>query len=163
MAWKNLKQTSLADSLIVHHQALEERDGINELIDWSRLEALLVDIHNKRRGEQAWPPLMMFKALLLQSGYRLSDPALEKQLARDLLFRRFVDLRLSESVPDHSTLWRFRNLREEAGLYQPLREAINPQLSEQGLLIRSGEVSIIDASVIEAKNARPKKNKDGNH
>ena len=145
----------------MHHQALEERDGINELIDWSRIEALLVDIHNKRRGEQAWPPLMMFKALLRQSWYRLSCPALEKQLARDLLFRRFVDISISESVPEHSTLWRFRNLLEEEGLYQPLLDAINQQLSEQGLLIRSGEVSIIDASVIKAKNARPTKNKDG--
>lgn len=163
MSWKNLKQKSLADSLIVDHHALEELDGINDLIDWSRIETLLVDIHNKRRGEQAWPPLMMFKALLLQSWYQLSDPALEKQLARDLLFRRFVDISVSESVPDHSTLWRFRNLLEEEGLYQPLLDAINQQLSEQGLLIRSGEVSIIDASVIEAKNARPKKDKDGNN
>ncbi len=163
MAWKNLKQKSLADSLMVHHHALEELDGVNDLLDWSRIEDLLVDIHNKRRGEQAWPPLMMFKALLLQSWYRLSGPALEKQLARDLLFRRFVDISVSESVPDHSTLWRFRNLLEEEGLYQELLEALNQQLSEQGLLIRSGEVSIIGASVIEAKNARPKKDKDGNN
>ena len=48
---------------------------------------------------------MMFKALLLQSWYALSDPALEKQLARDLLFRRFIGLSISESVPDQSTLW----------------------------------------------------------
>jgi IS5 family transposase len=47
---------------------------------------------------------MMFKALLLQSWYTLSDPQLEKQLARDLLFRRFVGMDISESVPDHSTL-----------------------------------------------------------
>jgi len=161
MAWKNLKQKSLADGLMAHHQALEELDDVNELIDWSRIEALLVGIHNKPRGEQAWPPLMMFKALLLQSWYQLSDPGLEKQLARDLLFRRFVDISVSERIPDHSTLWRFRNLLEAKGLYRELLDAINLQLSEQGLLIRSGEVSIIDASVIEAKNTRPKKGKDG--
>jgi len=79
MAWKNLKQKSLADGLMAHHQALEELDDVNELIDWSRIEALLVGIHNKPRGEQAWPPLMMFKALLLQSWYQLSDPGLERQ------------------------------------------------------------------------------------
>lgn len=106
---------------------------------------------------------MMFKALLLQSWYSLSDPGLEKQLARDLLFRRFVDLSLSESVPDHSTFWRFRNLLDKAGLLDPLLEEINNQLAEHGLLIRSGEVSIIDASVIEAKQNRPKKDKHGNN
>ncbi len=116
MAWKNLKQKSLADGLMADHTALEELDDINELIDWDRVESMLSDIHSNPKGEKAWPPLMMFKALLLQSWYNLSDPGLEKQLARDLLFRRFVDLSLSESVPDHSTFWRFRNLLEKAGL-----------------------------------------------
>ena len=108
MAWKNLKQRSLADSMIVAHEAVKELDDLNELINWSRVEQHLSDIHAKPRGEKAWPSLLMFKALLLQSWYNLSDPKLEKQLARDLLFRRFVELDLSESVPDHSTFWRFR-------------------------------------------------------
>ncbi len=106
---------------------------------------------------------MMYKALLLQVWYGLSDPALEKQLARDLLFRRFVELSLSESIPDHSTFWRFRNHLEELGLNEVLLEEINQQLGGQGLIIRSGEVSIIDASVIKAKNNRPNKSKDGNN
>ena len=76
----------------------------DELINWSRIESLLAGLHSSPRGEKAWPPLMMFKALLLQSWYALSDPALEKQLARDLLFRRFIGLSISESVSDHSTL-----------------------------------------------------------
>jgi len=104
---------------------------------------------------------MVYKALLLQSWYGLGDPALEKQLARDLLFRRFVDLSLSERVPDHSTFWRFRNLLEEKALNELLLEEINLQLGDKGLLIRSGEISIIDASVIKAKNNRPHKGKDG--
>lgn len=163
MAWKNLKQRSLVDALVSTHSSLEELDAVNDLIDWERIEDLLKHIHNKPSGEKSWPPLMMFKALLLQTWYGLSDPGLEKQLARDLLFRRFVDLSLSESVPDHSTFWRFRNLLEREDLYEPLLEEINTQLSVQGLLILSGEVSIIDASVIEAKQNRPGKGKDGKH
>jgi IS5 family transposase len=133
------------------------------LINWSEIKSLLSQIHNKRRAEKAWPPLMMFKALLLQSWYNLSDPALEKQLARDLLFRRYVDLSVSESVPEHSTFWRFRNVLEKKGLFEKLLETINEQLSSKGLLITQGEVSIIDASVIEAKQCRPKKDKEGNN
>ena len=106
---------------------------------------------------------MMFKALLLQSEYGLSDPALEKQLARDLLFRRFVQLGLSEGVPDHSTLWHFRKLLEKSGLYEQLLDVINQPLSARGLLIRRGEVSIIDASVIEANQHRPGRGKDGHN
>ena len=63
----------------------------------------------------------MFKAPLLQSWYALSDPALEKQLARDLLFRHFIGLSISESVPDHSTLWRFRQLLEKQSLMSNLQ------------------------------------------
>jgi IS5 family transposase len=161
MAWKNLTQRSLADALIIDHEALHELDGVSALINWSRIEALLSDIHAKRRGVRAWPPLMMFKALLLQSWYALSDPALERQLARDLLFRRFVELDLSEPVPDHSSLWRFRQRLEAEGRMEQLLEAVNEQLAEQGLYIKQGEVSIIDASVIEAQRCRPNKNKRG--
>lgn len=162
MAWKNIKQRSLADAMVVAHEAIKELDELNELINWSRVEEHLYQIHAKPRGEKAWPPLFMFKALLLQSWYNLSDPQLEKQLARDLLFRRFVELDLSESVPDHSTFWRFRQKLEQGGLMDQLLSEVNQQLCEQGLYIKSGEVSIVDASVIEAKQSRPNKDKDGN-
>ncbi|NOR68562.1 MAG: IS5 family transposase [Methylomarinum sp.] len=161
MAWKNLSQTDLSDVLIQHHEALEELDGINQLIDWKLIETKLSGIHSKKKGEQAWPPLMMFKILLLQSWYSLSDPKLEKQLARDLMFRRFINLGLSEGVPDHSTIWRFRNLLNKQSLLEPLLVEINEQLAEQDLFIKMGEISIIDATVIEAKQSRPRKNKAG--
>ncbi len=104
MAWKNLQQTTLVDAMLIEHEALKELDDVYELINCSRIESLLAELHSSPLGEKAWPPLMMFKALLLQSWYALSDPALEKQLARDLLFRRFIGLSISESVSDHSTL-----------------------------------------------------------
>jgi IS5 family transposase len=163
MAWKNITQRSFADDLVVTHTAVKELDDVDDLIAWPRIEQLLKDLHISTRGEKSWPPLMMFKALLLQSWYRLSDLALEKQLARDLLFRRFVGLSLSERIPDHSTFWRFRNLLEEKALYDSLLEEINLQIADKGLLIRSGEISIIDASVIQAKNNRPNKDKQGNN
>lgn len=161
MAWKNLKQRSLADSMLIEHDAVKELDSVHDLIDWARLERVLQVIHTSTKGEKAWPPLMMFKALLLQSWYNLSDPALEKQLARDLLFRRFVALDIAESVPDHSTFWRFRQTLERLSLMDNLLNEINDQLIDQGLYIKSGGVSIIDASVIEAQQYRPNKGKDG--
>ena len=103
----------------------------------------------------------MFKALLLPSGYTLSDPALDKQLARDLLFRRFVALDMAESVPDHSPFWRFRQTLNRLNLMNKLLNEINQQLADQGLYIKSGGVSIVDASVIEAQQCRPNKGKDG--
>jgi len=83
----------------------------------------------------------------------------EKQLARDLLFRRFICLDISEPVPDYSTFWRFRHELEKLSLMDVLLDAINEQLAEQGLYLKSGEVSIVDASVIEANQCRPHKGK----
>ena len=146
----------------MEHAALTELDDVHALLDWTSLEGHLVNIHNKAGGEKAWPPLMMFKALLLQSWYKLSDPRLEKQLARDLLFRRFVGLGLDQSVPDHSTLWRFRQKLAD-GIWDKLLQEINAQLSRQQLYIKTGEISIVDARVIQAKQNRPNKGVNGNN
>lgn len=158
MARKNLEQTTLADAMMIEHAALKELD---ELIDRSRVEKIFSGIHTSKRGEKSWPPLLMFKALLLQSRYALGDPALEKQLARDLLFRRFIGLSITESVPDYSTITRFRQILEKKYLMRPLLTAINDKITDQGLCIKLGEISIIYASVIEAKQCRPNKKKDG--
>jgi transposase, IS5 family len=107
------------------------------------------------------PASMQSKALLLQSWYGLSDPGLEKQLARDLMFRRFINLGLSEGVPDHSALWRFRNTLAKQGLLGTLLLEVNRQPSAKGLYIKAGEVSIVDATAIEAKQSRPRKNAKG--
>ncbi len=163
MAWKNTKQRSLADALATEHKALTELDDVHDLIDWDRIESMLSCIHANKKGEQAWPPLVMFKAMLLQSWYNLSDPHLEKQLARDLLFRRFVGLSVADSVPDHSTLWRFRNNPMVENLQGALLKEINDQLAEKSLYIKAGTISIVDASVIEAQRNRPNKDKSGNN
>ena len=159
MAWKQTGQLSLADSLVNHHKAIEELDELHNLINWQTIEHTLRHVHNSDRGESAFHPVIMFKVLLLQKLYGLSDPAMEKQLARDLLFRRFVGLSLTDNVPDHSTIWRYHKHLGELGLTQPLFNQINEQLAEQNIIIKAGSVSIIDASIIKAKNKRLKKGK----
>lgn len=72
MSWKNIKQQSFSDALLVEHDALTELDEVHKLIDWSSIETLLSGIHNKVNGEKAWPLLLIFKAMLLQSWYKLS-------------------------------------------------------------------------------------------
>ena len=108
MSWKNTQQTSLADALVIEHKSLSELDDVHNIIFWPEIENTLSNLYSSVRGAPAYPPLMMFKILILQAWYNLSDEALEKQIARDLMFRRFIDLSLSESVPDHSSIWRFR-------------------------------------------------------
>jgi IS5 family transposase len=113
----------LTDDLVSKHEALTELDDVNDFMDWQAIEDLLCDTHAKRRGNSAWPPLFMFKALLLQSWHNLSDPGLEKQLARDFL-RHFTGLSLADSVPDHSSIWSFRQLLEKQGLMASVKVCV---------------------------------------
>jgi IS5 family transposase len=80
----------LADALASQHKAITALDDVHALIDWEQIEGMLSCIHANKKGEHAWPPLLMFKAMLLQSWYNLSNPKSEEQLARDLLFRRLL-------------------------------------------------------------------------
>jgi len=163
MSWKNTQQASLADALVIEHKSLSELDDVHNIIFWPEIEQTLSGLYSSVRGAPAYPPLMMFKILILQAWYNLSDEALEKQIARDLMFRRFIDLSLSESVPDHSSIWRFRQLLNTQGLLEPLLEQINAHLERNSIIVSLGSINIIDATVIEAKQSRKRKGKDGNN
>jgi transposase, IS5 family len=76
--------------------------------------------------------LTYVKLLLLQQWYGLSDPGLEEAVDDRLSFRRFAGLPLDESVPDHSTIWRFRQALAAHGLAEALFEEINRQLDARG-------------------------------
>lgn len=128
-------------------------DRLSGLVKWYRFEKRLARLRPPHGpGRPAYAPLLMFKALLLQSLYGLSDSELEEALADRLSFRRFVGLALDEAVPDHTTLNRFRNLLVEAGLLETLFAELDRQLDEAGLILRRG--TMLDATVIET-TARP--------
>jgi IS5 family transposase len=99
-------------------------------------------------GRAAWPPLMLFKALLLGALYGLSERELEEALGDRLSFRRFVGLGLEESVPDHSVLNRFRNELVRLGLFDKLFDELDKQLEAAGVVLKRG--TMLDATVIEA-------------
>src|SRR3546814_13005913 len=110
MARKRIGQLSWFDGAVGLAQK-RRRDRLTEiaaLLDWRPFEALLSEIHSSRRGEPSYPPLAMFKVLLLQRWYDLSDPAMEEALFDRLSFRRFAGLALEDDTPDHATIFRFR-------------------------------------------------------
>ena len=160
---ENTQQSSLADALVIEHKSLSELDDVHIIINWNEIEKTLSSLYSSVPGAPAYPPLMMFKILILQAWYNLSDEALEKQIARDLMFRRFIDLSLCEPVPDHSSIWRFRQLLNTENLLEPLLEQINTHLEQNSIIVALGSINIIDATVIEAKQSRKRKGKDDNN
>jgi transposase, IS5 family len=122
-------------------------------LDWSELERVLGGLRSGRRGAPPFAALLMFKALLLQQWYGLSDPGLEEALCDRMSFRRFVGLNADEAGPDHTTLWRFREALSQQGLDGAAFEAVNRQLDDLGLIVRQG--TLIDASLVAAASRPP--------
>ncbi len=153
MSERKLGQLSLADGLVTRRQGLNEKlEQIGKSIDWQAVEKELAPLAPSGRGAPGYPVLVMFKALLLAQWHSLSDEELEAGLADRLSFRGFCGLALADEVPDHSTLWRFREALGQAGLAQAVFDEINRQLDRRGLIVRKG--TLIDASLIGAQ-ARP--------
>jgi IS5 family transposase len=132
---------------------------IEALMDWRSVARLLAPLRPSRMGRPPYPPLVLFKVLLLQRWYGLSDEAVEDALADRLSFRRFAGLSLEEAVPDASTLCRFRNDLVAAGLGESLFAAVVAALGARGLVVKTG--TLIDASLMPAAVAEPRKQPGG--
>ena len=151
---RGVGQRGFADQLLDRRSARKERlRRIDALIDWLPVAALLSGIHGQKTGRPGYPGLVLFKALLLQAWYGLSDPALEEALDDTLSFRDFVGLSLEDAVPDHATLWRFREELVKQGLSERLFLEINRQLEAKGLMVKAG--TLIDATLVEAQAKKP--------
>jgi len=131
---------------------------LGALIDWQPFGRLLAGVNAAAKGEASYPPLMMFKVLLLQRWYGLSDPEMEAALSDRVSFMRFAGLSLRDETPDHSTIWRFRQKLEEGGLAERLFAELMGQLDARGLVVKQG--TLIDASIISSAARRPKMTED---
>jgi IS5 family transposase len=120
-------------------------------VDWAALDRLLGGIYAARKGERGWPPLALFKALLLGVWYDLSDVKLAEALDDRASFRRFCGFSVSEATPERTAFVRFRGELVRRGLDGKLFLAVVRQLEGQGLVVRTG--TLVDATVIRAASA----------
>ena len=131
----------------------------HRLIDWERLRPLLKGLYKRELsqggGQQPIDPLLMFKATLLGPWHSLSDPKLEEALLVRIDFMHFCGLGLADSVPDETTLCRFRNRLIHTNKLTALLRAVNVQLQGHGLMVAKATGAVIDATLITSA-ARPR-------
>lgn len=148
-----MTQSSFVDALLPAGFGRNARlERISGLIDWAPVERLMAGLHTGESGRPPYPPLTMFKALLLQQWYDLSDPGLEEALLDRVSFRRFCSLALDGRTPDETTLCRFRNGLKTAGLGDALFAEILRQLDAAGYVLKAG--TLVDATLV-ASAVRP--------
>ena len=158
-----MKQTSFASAEYAMKKKRTRREKflaeMERIVPWARLIAVIEPLYPKS-GRVGRPPIgvaVMLRMYCLQQWYGLADEALEDALYDSQALRDFVGIDLSrQSVPDATTLLKFRHLLQANDLTRALFDEINAHLSEQGLLMRAG--TIVDATIIavpsSTKNAK---------
>ena len=136
-------------------------DRLSGLVKWYRFEKLIGHLRDEGSpGRPGYPVLVLFRALLLQSLYGLSERELEEALGDRLSFKRFVGLSLEDATPDHTVLNRFRNQLVEEGLLEKLFGELDRQLENAGVILKRG--TMLDATLIQAVSVPPKEDRPSN-
>jgi IS5 family transposase len=121
-------------------------DEIAGLIDWAPIEVALDVIHAAPRGEASWPPLAMFRALLLAVWHDLSDVRLADALDDRASFRRFCGFARTDPTPERTAFVRFRKELIGHGLDAGLFAQIAAQLKARAVTVKTG--TLVDATVV---------------
>jgi transposase, IS5 family len=127
-------------------------DEVAALIDWAELDALLAGISASAKGELGWPPLALFRALLLATWHDLSDVRLAEALDDRASFRRFCGFATHEPTPERTTFVRFRAALLRRGLDRALFEAVTRQLDARGVVVRTG--TLVDATLLPSASIK---------
>jgi len=127
-------------------------DEVAVLVDWVELDPLLAGISSSAKGELGWPPLALFRALLLASWHDLSDVRLAEALDDRASFRRFCGFSTHEPTPERTSFVRFRGELVRRELDRALFAAVTRQLDRRGVVVRTG--TLVDATLIPS--ASPK-------
>ncbi len=131
-------------------------ERLSETIPWKDFCPVLSKIHNKPRkskaGRKPYDSLLLFKILILQSLYNLSDEQMEYQIRDRLSFMRFLGLEMEDKVPDATTVWLYRERLVELGQLDALFKRFAAYLDAEGYQAKKGQ--IIDASIVEVPKQR---------
>jgi len=129
---------------------------LDKVINWEMFrEPIEEALHVEPKAPGGRPPydkLMMFKIIILQKYYNLSDEQTEFQIKDRLSFMQFLGLQIGDNVPDEKTIWLFKEQLKEKKLSLMLFELFTAQLLNNGIVAREG--SMVDASFVDVPRQR---------
>lgn len=124
---------------------------VNLIVDWRPISNI-INKHYSKGGSHSGRPshdgLVLFKMMLMQTWYGLSDYEVEERVNDSISMSRFVGIGLEKNAPDNTTISRFRTEMTEKNVLEKLFKALNKQLEKHQILVKTG--AIIDASIIDS-------------
>ena len=145
-----------ADRLAKLTKLKDPLEDLKHHVDFEVFRPQLDKVFSKDRksaaGRKPYDVILMFKILILQRLYNLSDEQAEFQINDRHSFQRFLGLHLANTVPDFSTVWLFREALTVAEAIKPLFDTYGAILEKQGVVTKAG--TIVDASFVEVPRQR---------
>ena len=127
-----------------------------KIIDWESFRpTIALALIRERKSNAGRPPydcILLFKTIVLQRLYNLSDDQTEYQINDRMSFMRFLGLGLDDKVPDAKTIWLFKDTLTKAGIMDQLFSQFNRMLEERGIITHKG--TIVDATFVDAPRQR---------
>lgn len=157
------KQISFTDMEYSMRKRMTKRekflDCMDAIIPWDEVvEIIKPYYYDNKVGRKPRGIETMFRMYLLQTWYSLSDEALEDSIYDSYAMRKFMRLDFTvESVPDATTLCKFRKILVDNGIDKLFFSSIAKYMEENGYMMRGG--TIVDATIIDA----PKSTKNENN
>ena len=129
---------------------------LDAVLEWELFRPLLAaGLDQPAKGPGGRPPrdrLKMFKTLVVQRFYNLSDAQTDYQVSDRLSFQQFIGWPLADKPPDANTLWDFREALLAADAFTQLCDLFGQQLQARGLLAQPGK--LVDASFVDVPRQR---------
>lgn len=141
----------------VRTQSKRALEILDKLIDWQKLLMPIEKVINNERslkpaGRHRFDLLVIVRCFILQSIYGLSDPRLEEEIADRRSFQIFLQIHSGDSIPDETTICRYRETFSRLGLDKILFESFNEQLRSKDMIL--DRVTLVDATIKQAQ-AKP--------
>ena len=137
---------------------------MKEIIPFDKLEKILIEegiykpTVGKKGGRPSIPAKILLGALFLQNWYNLSDPMTQELIHDRISFRKFLDITEEDTIPDETTICKFRNRLIEKKLLSRIFDEVKAMMQEKNLILNEG--TLVDATLIHT--SEPKRKKDNN-
>ena len=147
------KQSGLFDEEMRLRKLSELGDSLEKL---GCIRPIIRSAFDKKGKSKAGRPpfdyVMMFKILILQRFYNISDDQTEYMINDRMSFQRFLGLTLADKVPDAKTIWAFRETLSQKDKMKNLFKKFNAELERSGIIAH--ETTLIDATFVDAPKQR---------
>lgn len=138
---------------------------MKELIPFEAIEKLLIEngVYKPNRGKQGRPSIparILIGSLFLQTWYGLSDPMTEELIHDRISFRKFLDIKDEDTIPDETTICKFRNALIKTDLLEAIFNQVKQGMIEKNLILNEG--TLVDATLIHSSEPKRKRDEQSN-